>query len=545
MLQAMKTLTRHILLLFSLFVISCEQELEVFSNDPCAGNDPSIICPPAPIDDCPDDASAGSLDLTKFVAIGNSLGAGYQAGALFTEGQNNSLPRILATQFACAGGSPTFNQPDIESVNGFNSTFSDVSQGIVLGRLVLFTPPGGETLPTPAGTPGVPSPYNTADIPGPYNGDKAQLNNFSVPGILLGQALTPFTGGPMGNPAFNPYYARFASDPGTSTILGDAIAAQGTFYLFSLGMNDVLGYAISGATNEDIFTSAENFATQYAGAFGTLLGALPEAKGVVTNIPDPLLLPYFNMIAWNQVEVDEATAAMLNEGFAGFNAALDGLVANALLSAEDAAVRKVAYAANEKNPILIVDEDLEDLGPKFDILQTAGAITPEQRDSLGMYQQSRPMVPGEHVVLPAALVLGKPAVPNNPASIYGVVVPAGDEYIVTSLEAEVIRERIAAFNQTISTAVAGSNDRYVLADVHGKLMALATTGIDFSGGVVLAPTLEPPAGVFSEDGVHPNNRGYAYLANFVIDAINEAFGATIPHANVGEYGGTGLPLSIQ
>lgn len=541
--HAMKTVSRYILMLVSLLVASCEQEYTIYTNNPCDGSDPNIICPPAPIDDCPDGASAGSLDLSKFVAIGNSLGAGYQAGALFTEGQNNSLPRILATQFACAGGSPTFNQPDIGSVNGFNATFSDPSQGIILGRLVLFTPPTGETLPTPAGTPGLPAPYNTADLPAPYTGDKAALNNFSVPGILLGQALIPDTGGPpTANPAYNPYYARFASNPGTSTILGDAIAAQGTFYLFSLGLNDVLGYAISGASNEAIFTSPEDFATQYTAAFGTLLGALPTAKGVVTNIPDPTLLPYFNTITWDAVALDATAAATLNAAFAGFNAALDGLVANGLLLPDEAAERKVTYVAGAENPVLIFDEDLEDLGPKFDILLGAGAINADQRAALAPYQHARPIKSNEYVTFPAALVLGKLADPGNPTSIYGVVVPAADEYIVTASEAEAIRERTAAFNQTISTAVAGSGDRYVLADINAKLAAFAAAKIDFSGGVALTPDLLPPTGTFSEDGVHPNSRGYAYLANFIIDTINQKFGATIPHAIVGEYAATTLPV---
>src|SRR5690606_41551133 len=84
--QAMKTVTRHILLLVALLADSCEQDFVVYNNDPCDGSDPSIICPPAPVDDCPDDATAGSIDLTKFVAIGNSMGAGYQAGALFSAG---------------------------------------------------------------------------------------------------------------------------------------------------------------------------------------------------------------------------------------------------------------------------------------------------------------------------------------------------------------------------------------------------------------------------------------------------------------------------
>lgn len=538
----MKTAIRHILLFASILAISCEQDYTIYTNDPCDGSDPSIICPPAPVDDCPDDASAGSIDLTKFVAIGNSMGAGYQAGALFTGGQANSLPRILATQFACAGGSPTFNQPDIESVNGFNATFSDVSQGIILGRLVLFTPPGGETLPAPAGAPGLPAPFNTADVPGPFTGDKSALNNFSVPGILLGQALIPQTGGPpTSNPAFNPYYARFASNPGTSTIMGDAIAAQGTFYLFSLGLNDVLGYAISGASNEAIFTSAEDFATQYAIAFTALLDALPTAKGVVTNIPEPTMLPYFRAVPWNVIELDAGTAAALNAAFAGFNAALDGLVGADLLTPEDAAERKVSYAENF-NPVLIFDEDLEDLGPKFDILLGVGAITADQRAALAPYEQARPIKSNEFVTFPAALVLGTLVDPMNPNSVYGVVVPAGDEYIVTETEAEVIQQRTVAFNQTISAAVAGSDGRYVLADVHAKLTAFASTGIDFSGGVALTPILNPPTGIFSEDGVHPNSRGYAYLANFIIDTINEGFGATIPHAIVGDYGATMLPV---
>lgn len=542
----MKTVARHILLFLSVLAFSCEQEYKIFTNNPCDGSDPNIICPPAPIDDCPDGAGAGSLDLSKFVAVGNSIGAGYQAGALFTEGQNNSLPKILATQFACAGGNPTFNQPDIGSVNGFNATFSDLSQGIVLGRLVLFVQPDGGTLPTPAGTPGLPAPYNTADLPAPYTGDKEALNNFSVPGIILGQALIPQTGGPpTANPAYNPYYARFASDPGNSTILGDAIAAQGTFYLFSLGLNDVLGYALTGATNEDIFTSAEDFATQYGMAFGALLASVPTAKGVVVNIPDPLMLAYFNTITWDAVKIDEATATTLNAAFSGFNATLDGLVANGLLEAEDAARRKVSYTHTKDNPVLIFDEDLEDLGPKFDFLLSIEAITPEQRAALAPYEQARPMTNKDFVAFPAALVLGKPAIPGNPNSIYGVVVPAADEYIITEAEAEVIRDRVASFNQTISAAVASSDNRFALADVHAKLTAFYTIGVDFSDGIVLTPDLAPPTGIFSEDGVHPNSRGSAYLANFIIDTINQKFSATIPRANVGKYKATMLPVAVQ
>ena len=544
----METLLRNTLLILVVaFAFSCEQEFTTFTNDPCDGSDPTIICPPAEFVACPDDASPGSVDFTKFVAIGNSLVAGYQAAALYTEGQQNSLPRILAKQFECVGGSPVFNQPDIGSANGYNSLFSDPSQGIILGRLILFDT-GDGALPTPAGTPGLPAPYNSADLPGPFTGDKAALNNFGVPGIILAQALTEFTGGPpTANPAFNPYYARFASNPGTSTLLGDAIAAQGSFYLFSLGINDVLGYAIGGASDEDILTDAESFALFYEGALGTLQNSLPEVKGVVTNIPDVTLFPYFRTISWNAIgfdpddPADMGTVALLNQAFAGFNAALDGLVAFLGHDAADAALRKVSYSAGA-NPILIIDEELEDLGPKFDLLLANQASTPEQRAALAPYEQARPMNQNELVAFPAALILGTLADPGNPTSIYGPVVPLNDGLILTEDEIGLIRDRIDDFNNSISVSVGQRNGMFALADVYTLYNTFATQGIAFSNGVAMTPSLAPPTGTFSEDGLHPNSRGYAHLANYIISVINASFGASIPQAHVGEYQSTHLPL---
>lgn len=530
-----------LLMLLAVAVSSCEQEFKTFTNNPCDGSDPNIICPPAEVDPCPDNATAGDLNLTKFVAVGNSLAAGYQAAALYNDGQENSLPRILAKQFECVGGSPVFNQPDIGSENGFNSIFSDVSQGIILGRLVLFDA-GGGVLPTPAGTPGLPSPYNTADLPGPFTGDKAALNNFGVPGIVLGQALISATGGPpVANPAFNPYYARFASNPGTSTLLGDAITAQGSFYLFMLGANDVLGYAIGGGEDEGILTEPEAFQDQYNIAIGAILTALPQAQGVATNVPDPTVLPYFNTIPWNAIELDGATAGLLSQAFGGLNAALDGLVGNGLLSADDAAIRKVTYVEGV-NPVLINDEDLEDLGPKFDILLGVGAITQDQRNALAPYEQSRPLNEKELVTFPAALILGTLANPADPTSVFGVAVPVGDAFALTENEIGLIHERTEAFNTTISSVIGSTGGRFVLADINSQYIAFATQGYAFSDGVALTPGLEPPTATFSEDGVHPNSRGYAYLANYIIDVINEGFNATIPHADVGDYPSTGLPI---
>ncbi|HYE80337.1 MAG TPA: G-D-S-L family lipolytic protein, partial [bacterium] len=45
-------------------------------------------------------ASRGSADFTRYVAVGNSLTAGFGDNGLYREGQLNSYPNILAQQFA-------------------------------------------------------------------------------------------------------------------------------------------------------------------------------------------------------------------------------------------------------------------------------------------------------------------------------------------------------------------------------------------------------------------------------------------------------------
>src|SRR5882672_8976681 len=107
----MKTINlKNIALFVVLFAMGCKQE-------PIVPEDVQVVQLPP---DCPAGATQGSADFTKFVAIGSSYTAGFQAGALFDDGQINSLPAILNKQFECAGGSATFNQPTINTALGYN-----------------------------------------------------------------------------------------------------------------------------------------------------------------------------------------------------------------------------------------------------------------------------------------------------------------------------------------------------------------------------------------------------------------------------------------
>jgi hypothetical protein len=537
------------LALILLVLFGCQQEV-ITLEDPAA---------PAP-DPTP---SKGNADFTKFVSVGNSFVAGMQASSLYNESQANSMPKIMATQFQSVGGSATFNQPDINSVNGFNPINSNLGIGLILGRLILFDPDGptgartagpaaakapatSVTCPSPLSTPATPAPYNTADFPTAFTGTKAALNNFGVPLIYTAQTLTPATGGPASsaNPAYSPFYARFASAPSAtgapgsgSTILSDARAAAGTFYLIWLGFDDVLLYAATGADGASAGTypmtpasGSTGFSTYFNGALQTLMTGT-TFKGVVGNIPNFTSLPYFYTVPWNTITLDAATAATVTTNLANnYNAFLTGMVGAGKITQAEADKRKLTYVAG-KNGVLMVDEDLTNLEP-FMVGPYAGLLP---------YARARQATATDLVPLAAGSVLGTC---NGSASvIWGVSYPMPDKYMLTANETTAILTRTAEFNATITAAVATYTDRLALADVNKAYADFVASKALISDGVMLTPSFAPPTGAWSEDGLHPNSRGYAFTANVFISAINTKFSAVIPKAKLNAYFGTALPVN--
>jgi hypothetical protein len=396
-----------------------------------------------------------------------------------------------------------------------------------------------EALPNPQANPGF-----------IYTGERP-LNNFSVPVLTIGQLLTPATGNwadPDQAKGFNPFYARFASQPGASTIITDAAAAGGTFFLFWAGMDDFLLYAaFGGDPTRAPLTSPADFGFRYGAALSPaspigLLGLNPQIKGVLANFPDIWKMPHFTSISYNAVPLDAANASALTTGFAGYNLALTGLVANKAafgISDELAAeieTRKLTFTAGCNNPILLVDETLTDLGAYFDILQSVGAIDATQRAALAPYEQVRQSTPTDIIPLSTGTVLGQPGT----FGIRGVSEPLEDLFVIIPSEKAEIDAARTAYNSIVSQIAAAFPDRLALADVEAGLAAF--TGPRVEDGVLITPNINPPTGIYSEDGLHPNSRGYAFLADIFINAINAKFGATIPSVNLANYQATGLPI---
>ncbi|MBT0607676.1 SGNH/GDSL hydrolase family protein [Aequorivita echinoideorum] len=469
--------------------------------------------------------TSGTADFSRYVAVGNSLTAGFADGALYITGQNNSYPNIMAEQFSLAGGGE-FTQP----------LMNDNLGGLLLGgnqitenRFVLAVGANGN--PGPVRLEGNPTTEVTNKLVGPFN-------NMGVPGAKSFHLVAPGYGnaGGVAQGAANPYFARFASSD-NATIIADATAQNPTFFSLWIGNNDILAYATAGGSgvdqtgNSDPNTYGNNDITDpnvFASVYSQQVAALAAngAKGVLVNIPEVTSIPYFTTVPRNAIPLDAATAGALNAQFAAYNnAVLPGLVGAGVISQEEAALRMINFSAGQNFPIM-VDDDLTDL---TQILQGPPFSLPAQ--TAGLLGQLRQVKPDDLIVLPASSVLGSVPDPSNPQGVVGVTIPLSDDLVLAVTEQARVTAASMAYNATIQ-ALANANG-LAFVDARAALNRVANGGISYDAGLLTNQFVT--GGAFSLDGVHPTARGYAYVANLAIQAINETYDATIPTVNIGDY----------
>ena len=458
--------------------------------------------------------SEGSVDLSNFVTIGDSITAGYGDSALYLHGQKNSYPNILAGQFAKTGGG-SFTQP-LVSDNLGGLLFGGAANPDFGNRLVL----DATTSPAPiAGDP------TTEVFNSPLIG--TTFNNMGVPGAKsfhLGSTGLGNAAGLLTDPATaNPYFVRFASASDTSMIV-DAASQQPSFFVLWIGNNDVLSYATDGGTGEnqlnpvvspadygsEDITNPLVFASVYSGLVDAMVGAGTN-KGVLVNIPDVSTLPYFTTVPYNAVPLDQATADDLNTAYAPYNGGLLLMQQNMVITADEVAKRTISFAAGQ-NAVVIMDEDLTDVT----------GVIPGTTDGLINMRQA---TAEDLLVLTTSSKIGSLANPADPTSAWGVGVPLVDSDVLIPSEIEEINTARLAFNATIE-ALATANDNLLYIDVADFMTELNDTGIDYGTGSITSTY--GSGGAFSLDGVHPTARGYAVIANIMIEAINTNFNANIP-----------------
>ena len=489
-----------------LFLFSCSDDDVI--TDPVPDPDPIVY-------------TAGSANFSTYVALGNSITAGYTDAALFIDSQTNSFPNMLAGNFALVGGGD-FDIPFMADNLG-GATLG--GQPILGNRLILDFSTGS---PSPVEVSGT----GTTEISNVLSGS---FNNMGVPGAKSYHLVAPGYGNVAGVAVglANPYFARFASSP-NATILEDALAQNATFFTLWIGNNDVLGFAADGGSgidqtgNLDPSTYGGTDITDpnvFASVYNSLLQAMTAngADGVVINLPDVKALPYFTTVPYNAVPLDEATAAAVNAGYAAYNggiqAAQAALAGTGLFTAEEAARRTINFSAGQ-NAVVIVDEDLTDLGA----INPAFAALPKDRQA----------TPEDLLILTSASFIGTLADPNNPASVNGVGVPLEDRWVLTPEEQLLVENATAAYNQTIE-ALATQYD-LGLVDVNSYQNVIATQGAPLPDGSVVTDDFATGGG-FSLDGIHPAPRGAALLANQIVATINAKYGSNLPGVNPLDYTG--------
>jgi len=396
-------------------------------------------------------AARGSANFTKFVAIGDSYGAGYEAGSLNERHQVYSWPAIIAKQ---AG------------LTICPATAAATDNCFAVPLISYPGLPGGELV------------YNgisVVQVPGSgaplMSGFGRPFNNLSVPGYTVGAVLTikgtePIAG--LGLPILR----------GLGTEVDQAIAQQPTFIAIWIGGNDFLGAVSQGDPTK--LTSKDAFTAAYNSMLDKLVAGAPNAGMVVGTLPQTFAGP-------------PLTSRLPSVIF-------------------DSSFRPVQFPApvNGTVPFFYVPA-----GTTTPAAVPAGSIV--LLSALSRIQQGFGIPPTLKTTPPFSLL------PHTGE-------PLTDAEIITPAEQAAFAQGISDYNAAI--VASASAHSVPVADIKGLFDRFAT-GVSY-GGVTLTNTFVS-GGLFSNDGVHLTDIGYALFANEYIKAINAAYGSEVPVASIAQF----------
>lgn len=455
--------------------------------------------------------TAGSANFSKYVALGNSLTAGYSDGALFIEGQKGSYTNILANQFKLVGGGD-FKIPFMnDNVGGLLYSGFATNQG----KRLYYT--GNSTSPV-ASVSGTITTEITNHLVG-------QFNNMGIPGAKSFHLLAAGYGNTAGVPAglANPYFARFAS-VSNATVLGDAVAQTPTFFSLWIGNNDVLSYAMSGGTGAnqtgnlnpttygtDDITDPNVFANVYSTLLDGTNGLTKNgAKGVVANIPYVNTVPFFTTVPYNAIPLTAAQVSALNTGYAAYNGGLAVAQTMGLITLAEKNERTITFVVGQNAPV-IIDEylttDLTGLNPAMIKMRQATAA--------------------DYLVLSSGGVSAQ----ANFGTGAGTQTPLADKWVLSKKEVAEVKTATDAYNNTIVSLATAKGLAFV--DTNAIMTKIANGGISSNGYLVTNAFVS--GGGFSLDGIHPCPRGYALIANKFIEAINAKYGSNLKGVSLYDY----------
>ena len=437
--------------------------------------------------DAPPAATAGPLDFTSYVAVGNSLTSGYTDGGLYNDAQSTSYPALLAQQFAATGKGPaSFVQPAFSSTKQAGSGY--IKLQVVNGALAPVIPSAansflGEQVAYTGGTlAGSGMPQLEA-----YSG--AQPDNLGVPGISVLSSYSALTGNLAPYGLINQFYERLltAAEKPTKDYVTYIGQKTPTFFTCWMGNNDVLTYATNGA----VVVAGNPFSdltdtTRFGTGYRTILQTISKngtVKGAVANIPNVTTVPYFTTV----------TVAAVNAAIQS-NPNLPNAAAAGLFIVTG---KGVVRAATSTDLLILTAQG---------VIGTASTT------------------PGN----PFPVGVGYAATQSNPLP---------SKYVLDPDEVTAIQARTAQLNAII--AKTALRFKVPVVDASAFLSGIATSGV-VTNGVSNTATFAS-GNFFGLDGIHPTPRGYALIANEWIRVINGYYTATIPSVDPNKYRAVPFP----
>lgn len=416
--------------------------------------------------------------MARYVAVGNSITAGFQSGGINDSTQRRSYARMLA--IAAGLDSSGFRYPSLRAP-GCPAPIANFITGVRTS---------GDTasacaLRDPAS---VTASLNDVAVPGANSFDAVGL------GLTAGAAGSLTTGG---------YSVLTALILGGQSQLQRAVQLDPTFATVWIGNNDVLagalgagGTAAAPVTPGDSAraTTVANFRSNYATLVNGLVSGSRNLKGgVLIGVVDPtnapILVPF----------------AVFNPNVAGSSQAAYGAVLGVFgvtgfsPTPTRPATFRLNFAAN---------------------CTTSAAAIPF------------PALVALNRVIPAAApgftIDCSGTTPLNPLAAPSATNPPQSAFFVTDAERAFYSGRVAAYNAYIQAKADSVGFAYLDPNV---LFAQLRSG----GAIPLFPNLANPTAPFataagryvSNDGVHPSTSAHYVFANALIALINQKYGASL------------------
>jgi hypothetical protein len=431
-------------------------------------------------------AAAAASAQRPYVALGDSITAGFQGNCLVERNQVNSFPAVIGRLM----GINDFQLPTVTETTTVTNP--------AIGCLGAVVPPGTNTISVgPVSQPVGPNnltlgrPYDNLGVPGFRIGHIRNLKIASGTDTANFFAAFILRNGQTGSPLYN-----------TSALEQALSLAPGIVTLWA-GNNDILNGVLSGIPLDGVTTTPlASFEADYAAVMAALRTG--SNRTIVTlNVPDVVVLPFATTIP--PVVVNPVT----------------------------------------RQPVLDPNGNMIPLLGSRTSATCPTAPCPIPPTTLVTLQAQSMLASGRGIPCPVA-----PTLPNcNQPLPDGSFTPPSTltpGVLLYADEVAFIRERVVAINEVIAEQSAANGAFEV--DVFGIFNEIQEHGYTI-GGVELS-TAFLSGGLFSADGFHPSTIAHGIIADEIIAVLNAEAGEEIERPNLADFlftpntPGTIHPLSI-